>query len=387
MSAGPGLGDIELASLLAGCVRHLHAVWNESSALFPYSTRLVEGRYVNNYDHPDAVRYTINSLLGLSAISRAGTHGVESSAVAASIDDFVDRQGTRVVTCADAGLLTLLLVEHDSPGDLAEAMLESVRRHVSDPRSLNMQDLAWGLWGACGAARAGVAGAEDIARTTFSAMQHDFVSTSSGLRLPRHATSRYRHDIVSFGSLVYFLRAMHEFALTFDDRSAAQLFEEGVAHTLSIQGPRGEWPWLIRTSSGVVVDPYPVFSVHQDSMAMLFLLPANDRGIARAAEAIPKSLAWCFGANELSERFYVEEPFFAYRSIERVGSAPRLRRYLRAMTEPLRASPRFDARRVRVNRECRSYHLGWILYAWAGRTGLPAGERNTDEQPGVAGRR
>ena len=95
---------------------------------------------------------------------------------------------------------------------------------------------------------------------------------------------------------------------TFDDRSAAQLFEEGVARTLSIQGPRGEWPWLIRTSSGVVVDPYPVFSVHQDSMAMLFLLPANDRGIARAAEAIPKSLAWCFGANELAERFYVEEP-------------------------------------------------------------------------------
>ena len=218
MSAGSDLGDIELASLLAGCVRHLHAVWNESTALFPYSTRLVDGRYVNNYDHPDAVRYTINSLLGLSAISRAGTHGVESSAVAASIGDFVDRQGTRVVTCADAGLLTLLLVEHDSAhGDLADAMLEGVRRHVSDPRSLNMQDLAWGLWGACGAARAGVAGAEDVARAIFSAMRHDFVSTSSGLKLPRHATSRYRRDIVSFGSLVYFLRAMHEFAVTFDD--------------------------------------------------------------------------------------------------------------------------------------------------------------------------
>ena len=26
-----------------------------------------------------------------------------------------------------------------------------------------------------------------------------------------------------------------------------------------------------------------------------------------------------------------------------------------------------DAVTVRVNAECRSYHLGWILFAWAGR--------------------
>ena len=28
-----------------------------------------------------------------------------------------------------------------------------------------------------------------------------------------------------------------------------------------------------------------------------------------------------------------------------------------------------------VNRECRSYHLGWILYAWAGRPDQPRLER------------
>jgi hypothetical protein len=289
------------------------------------------------------------------------------------------------VTCADAGLLTLLHVEHGSPkSSPAEVWLERVRDRVSDPRTLNMQDLAWALWGACGAARAGLAGAEDTARAIFAAVRRDFVSRKSGL--PRHTTSRYRRDIVSFGSLVYFLRAMHEFALTFDDRSAAELFEAGVARALVFQGPRGEWPWLIRTSTGAVVDPYPVFSVHQDSMALLFLLPAVDRGISGAVDAVPRSLAWCYGANELSEDFYVEEPFFAYRSIERVGSAPRLRRYVRALTEPTRRAATFDAGRVRVNRECRSYHLGWILYVWAGRLGDTVHEV-TSEQSDMARRR
>lgn len=384
MSVPPDVGGFELDALLDGCVRHLTAVRDPSSALFPYSTRLVSGRYVNDYGHPDAIRYTINSLLGLSAVARADNRGIDSNDVTAMIVEFLDRQEPRVATCADAGLLTLLLVDHGSPSSgLAREWMERVRGRISDPRSLNMQDLAWALWGACCGTRAGIVGAEDTARAVFATVCRDFLSMSSGL--PRHTTNRYRRDIVSFGSLVYFLRAVHEFALTFDDRSAAELFEAGVRRALAIQGPRGEWPWLIRTSTGTVVDPYPVFSVHQDSMAMLFLLPAVARGIPGAVEAIPKSLAWCYGANELSEPFYTHEPFFAYRSIERVGRAPRLRRYVRALSEPVRGDATFDARRVRVNRECRSYHLGWILYAWAGRLGATVHEL-TSEQSDVAGR-
>ena len=61
-------------------------------------------------------------------------------------------------------------------------------------------------------------------------------------------------------------------------------------------------------ASGAIVDPYPVFSVHQDSMALLFLLPALDRGLPGTAEAISRSLAWCFGENELGIDFYVRDP-------------------------------------------------------------------------------
>jgi hypothetical protein len=109
-----------------------------------------------------------------------------------------------------------------------------------------------------------------------------------------------------------------------------------------------------------------VFAVHQDSMAMLFLHPALDRGVPRIAKAIDRSVAWDFGENELATPMFVEEPFFAYRSIERTERAPRLRRYARSRLAA-RAPAGREARVVRINDECRSYHLGWILFAWTGR--------------------
>ena len=79
-------------------------------------------------------------------------------------------------------------------------------------------------------------------------------------------------------------------------------------------------------------------------------------------------MPWVFGANELLTPMYVERPFFAYRSIERAERAPRLRRGLRSLGRRA-SSPGAvtGAGRIRINDECRSYHLGWILYVWSNR--------------------
>jgi hypothetical protein len=184
--------------------------------------------------------------------------------------------------------------------------------------------------------------------------------------LPRHTNRRYRRNVVSFGSLVYFLRALHEAAAALGDEQAQAMFDRAVTRVLGFQGPRGEWPWMIDCRRGRPFDFYPVFAVHQDSMAMLFLHPALDRGLEGVREAIDRSVAWDFGDNELETPMFVERPlFFAYRSIERTERAPQLRRYARSLAPPRVAAP--DAVTVRVNAECRSYHLGWILFAWAGR--------------------
>jgi hypothetical protein len=361
MSARAPVDPSRVRLLLEGGVENLLATWDPDRALFPFSSRLEGSRIVNDHAHPIAVRYTINSLLGLVEAARAQTLGITLDEVREMSERFFAHDPERIELPADQGLALVLQAALGADRGTLAAWLSRVDR-AARMSTLTVHDLAWLLWGAAAAARAG-APAEAVAYAALRRIEAEHVDAGTGL--PRHSTARYRRDLVSFGSLVYFLRAMHEAAGLGDERARAR-FEAGVARAIELQGPLGEWPWMINCRSGRVFDFYPVFAVHQDSMAMLFLHPALDRGLPGAGEAIAGSLAWDFGANELGVPMFVREPFFAYRSIERVERAPRARRYARSLRRGGPAAT-VDARRVRINDECRSYHLGWFLYAWSAR--------------------
>jgi len=367
-----GLQVRDLELLLAGCVENLLAVHREADGLFPYSSRLGGTPFVDDYRVPESIRYTVNTLLGLLEAARAGVPGISIPQVEEMTALFLASHGSAVQDKADLGLLLLLLAELGATIDWVGETMGRLKPVVysQHPGSYNLQDLSWIIWGAATATRQGLEGADAIGLAATRLLKRYFVHVPSGM--PRHQTAWYRKNIVSFGGYVYFLRAMHEASRTYDDAEAAALFRKGVDHALDIQGPLGEWPWLMNVRTGQAFDVYPVFSVHQDSMAMLFLLPALDGEVPGVAEAVRRSMAWVFGANELGIEFYRQDPFFAYRSIERADRAPRARRYLRSLSYTMTRRPgSFSSARVRLNDECRSYHLGWILYAWSSRLGSP----------------
>jgi hypothetical protein len=356
---------LSVAALVNGSLDFLPRAWSDEHALYSFKAELCDdGALTQDWSSPWAVRYTINSLLGVHA-----AHGTDADAL---VREFASRHAGLVTNPADLGLLTALMsaVGDEARSASALARVEAASELAS--KRLDTQSLSWMLWGSCAATRAGLDGAERVARNLLDRILRDSVHPASGL--PRHSLSAYRRNIVSFGTLVYFLRALHEAERTLEDERAALRYREGLARALALQGPQGEWPWMIDVARGVAFDRYPVFSVHQDSMAMLFLLPAIDAGLPGARAAAERSLRWVHGENELGLRLYREEPFFfAYRAIERNESAPKLRRYVRwlARRGPDAAPPK----RLRVNRECRSYHLGWILYAWAPRERRPPAPR------------
>ena len=76
--------------------------------------------------------------------------------------------------------------------------------------------------------------------------------------------------------------------------------------------------------------------------------------------------------NELETPTFADGPFRAYRSIERTHTLPRATRYFRSLgTLALgKTSTLSSGGRVRINPECRSYHLGWFLYVWSDRLPL-----------------
>jgi len=226
-----------------------------------------------------------------------------------------------------------------------------------------MQEMAWMLWGATSWAED--ARAQELARRLFDLIRTSFVHPSSGM--PRHSVWRYRAHTVSFGSVVYFLRAMHEYGEAFDSSEARELFLACLRRVLPIQGNDGTWPWMIDVRTALPIDVYPIFSVHQDSMAMLFLFPAKGYGVAGIDAAIERSFEWNFGHNELATSLVRNEPCaWFYRSIERDERWPRARRYLRGLGRATQEYPAHSPH-VRLNRECRSYHLGWVLYTWSRR--------------------
>lgn len=366
-----------MTDLCACAESFLLGVYSDAEGLFPFSTRLEDGVFVNDFEHPHTIRYTVNSLLGLRRAAQLNGQGAIGVAeVDRMIDRFLDRQYDSISSPADFGLLALLLAERGPSAHLGRALdqLAALARRPQALRKLNLQDLGWILWGASAAGQRKIAGAERTAQRVFRVVREDFVDERSGLAT--HSLSLYRRGLVSFGSTVYFLRSSYEYGLFARDPEAHRLFADGVQKMIGIQGPLGEWPWILRARTGLPVEFYPLFSVHQDSMAMLFLLPALDEGMPGVREAIDRSFAWALGRNELGIPMLWNEPHFAYRSIERSDRFPRPRRYLRAARN---IALRRDSRTVsgnglRLNPECRSYHLGWILYAWAGRTDVPGTE-------------
>jgi len=349
-------------------------MYRPEDAVFPFSTRLGASGLENTFDHPLTLRYTINTLLGLQRAARSAAGDDQFlEGTGARVDRFLELHLDRAGNPADLGLLLLLLAEGEADDTLLGEQVARLGRTLTErPLSgLTIQDLSWMLWGASVAARTGAPGAEELARRLFEIVDEEYVNRDS--LLARHSSSRYRSRIVSFGGTVYFLRGVHEYASLTGESRPTELFESGVRAMLKIQGPRGEWPWMISVRTGIPLDFYPVFGVHQDSMAMLFLLPALDDGLADVNGAIARSLDWSRGKNELNERMYGNGEFFAYRSIRRVQPLFRERRYARSLARAVTDRPGglTGGRGLAVNRECRSYHLGWILFAWADRPDQP----------------
>jgi hypothetical protein len=343
-------------------------MYDEERCLFASSTRLRDGAIVNDFSEPPALRYTINTLAGLQSLARH--HDTDWDATAL-VGRFVDQHLPAVTNAADRGLLLAVttVAGHGAQEELLDRV-EAVLRDEQAMAQADVQDVCWMLMGLTRHAEAtGADRAADAAHACFATLNRQFLNRDT--LLPSHRPSRYRRSFVSFGAVVYFLRATHEFATAFGDRYAETIFAEGVGRVLGLQGEQGEWPWFIDASTGRVLDRYQVYSVHQDSMAMLFLLPALDLGL-QVRSAIERSYRWDFGANELGASMVQRDPFFVYRSIRRKGGSERERRYARALVRKALRRSAGRARRasVEINEECRSYHLGWILHAWAGRSGF-----------------
>ncbi len=130
-----------------------------------------------------------------------------------------------------------------------------------------------------------------------------------------------------------------------------------------------------------MLERYPVYSVHQDSMAPMALFALAEACGQDHSESIEKGLRWLVNPAEKTESLIDVERNVIWRKLAR-REPNKLARRLHAAASRLHPTIRLPAVDVAfppntVDYETRPYHMGWILHAWPGspdNLGMPDGE-------------
>jgi hypothetical protein len=313
-----------------------------------------------------SVRYTILVLLGLLKQARhGGPTGLDVGSVHRAVIAHLDTLGV--------GDLSLLLWAEARMGDArATDTAARLTRRSEDLRALaelEGMEAAWFVIGAGAALVEGLAPRELFDRA-YAHLQTRRSPTSPLFRHTAALTARAK--LPNFATEIYSLLALAETARHGLAAGAGADARALADKLIELRLPDAGWPWLFHSDHGVVVEPYEVYSVHQDAMAPMALFAlaeaVGDQSYARAAV---EGFQWCFGRNELGFVFYDQANKFAHRSIKRRGSAHSLNLWANAgLGGLLGLAARTQFGGVEVNTTCRPYHLGWILEAWCGREHL-----------------
>jgi len=189
----------------------------------------------------------------------------------------------------------------------------------------------------------------------------------------RHNRSGFREvvsrRIACFADQVYPIVALSTYGQYFNDPQSIELAARTVNQICRFQGPLGQWWWHYDTTEGKVCEEYPVFSVHQDAMAPMAIMASDRETGGNHDKEIELGLRWLFGCNELKRNLLLNGAGIIWRDIEKCEPG-KVSRSVRALLcfAGLQLLHSLAGRcfvGFRINQECRPYHLGWILYAWA----------------------
>jgi hypothetical protein len=308
-------------------------------------------------------RYSLNTLLGINKVHKQGIPiPFEINAIYAR---FIKDCNRPYVDPANVGM-TLWVA-----GELGMTIHKSLRLRVDslmeNPDGWNnwtSQDFGWMI--------TGLVASKDPSYLDGAQQLLDYVIRFlyiESTHLFKFCTKGWRRNQSSFGGLCYLIHAFLHHAKMTGNGSSESIGLAACRSIVELQGPQGQWPWVLNVQKGTVSDWYQVYSVHQDAMAGLFLTLAVDLGHVEFRIAIEKGFRWILGENEMNQPLLVPSQGMINRSLVRKSPLERPVRLGRMLTSEWigRKDNLATAPALRIDRECRSYHLGWMLYVFSGR--------------------
>ena len=311
-------------------------------------------------------RYTIISLLGLH---RYESHGGQSPIdIQATLAALLEGTG-ELNNIGDLGLLIWLcsLASSDQLGRIfSDLDIKAALNRFPDARQGKTTESAWFLAGLSHSALASNQTAkdlQDLSMAAFSMLKGNFGAKGIFGHMNKSSLAGIlRGRIGCFADQVYPIYALSMFAKAYGNQEALKIAVNCAEVICRLQGILGQWWWHYDSITGRVIGKYPVYSVHQDGMGPMALFALSEVTGLNFDTYIYKGLEWITGNNELGFDLFDTSQNVIWRSIYR-------KRYKMYYDEMLTLTGLTDNKRkhndLRTLFECRPYHLGWLLYAFA----------------------
>lgn len=354
-------------------LRGLERMWLKERGLFCFTLRDGE-----KGPRPEGVslRYTAITLLGLHRLSKSGWP------VPFDLDEMLERSIGGLETTRNIGNVGLVLWAcAERAGRVDPRISAVIDRHGSFHQEAGngvyaTTELAWLLIGLIAAAEVSSgperAKLDGMAQLAYRLLRRNF-SGESGLfafstQLANGWLRPLRSRLGFFDGQVYGIYAFAQYAKRFSDSEALAQAKRCAERICDAQGDLGEWSWHYNTLRGRVVDRYPVYAVHQHGMAPLALKGLAAVSMEDYRFEIERGLGWLFGKNPLGFQFVDERNAVIWRSMRRrppISKAIYLNKLV-SFVGPTGWLSAFDQSALfMIDRECRPYELGWLLFAFA----------------------
>ncbi len=172
-----------------------------------------------------------------------------------------------------------------------------------------------------------------------------------------------------FADLVYPTQALAFYGQHTGSAEALYASRACADYMCRMQGPDGQWWWHYDYRTGKVLERYPVYAVHQDSMAPMALFAAAEATGQSYDDAVRRGLLWLQSSPELQAGTLLDEGAdLIWRKVAR-REPNKLSRYANALASRIGKNLRVPGLDLlfpprTVDYEDRPYHLGWVFYAF-----------------------
>ena len=310
-----------------------------------------------------SLRYTAISLIGLAECDEETSRRILSGHSCKDVCDHFDRNIDTINNIGDMALC--LWASNRNHYTKRDNMIRKLISFEPDRKSYPTVELSWVLEAL---SREKHDEAREMAGKLAKRLM-DSQNPKSGV-FPHviGKTQGIRRHVSCFADAVYPIHALSTFSSRAGNDNALNAAARCAEMICRGQGSAGQWWWHYDVRTGGVVEGYPVYSVHQDSMGPMALFALMSAGGPDFRENIKRGLDWLVFSEEIEGSLLDHKQDLIWRKVAR-KEPNKLTRLLQATAVNVSPSIRvpgvdalFPAKTIDF--ENRPYHLGWILYAW-----------------------